>query len=99
MRFEKWLILALWLLAPLAAKAQTPVSVQALSEVLVDLDRRAPADVRPLNDAVIAAEVTAVVSTVHADVGQVVAGKFGVSVKIHLQANQPQIIFTPTLIN
>jgi len=73
MRFEKLLILALWLLAPLAAKALTPVTVQALSEVLVDLDRRAPADVRPLNDAVMAAEVAAVVSTVHADVGQTVA--------------------------
>jgi len=49
------------------------VRTQPLSEVLVDFERRAPAEVLALNDASIAAEVSAVVLTVHADVGQVVA--------------------------
>ena len=58
------------LLLPALAWAQVPVQVQSLGETLVDLERRAPADVQPLNDALMAAEVSAVVATVHADVGQ-----------------------------
>ncbi len=54
------------------AMAQIAVSVDRVSNVLVDLERRAPADVQPLNDAQISSEVAAVVMAVHADVGQVV---------------------------
>ncbi len=70
MRFQKlvWLTLCLALSQGLAA--QVSVRAVALEEVLVDLVRRAPADVRPLNDATISAEVAAVVSVVHADVGE-----------------------------
>lgn len=61
------------LLAATPMHAQVPVQVQPLREVLVDLERRAPADVRALNDALLAAEVAAVVDSVQADVGQRVA--------------------------
>lgn len=57
-------------LLPAMGWGQVPVQVQTLAETLVDLERRAPADVRPLNDAQMAAEVAAVVAAVHADVGQ-----------------------------
>ena len=55
--------------------AQSPVSVQVstLDKVLVDLEWRAPADVKTLNSATLAAEVSAVVKTIYADVGQRVA--------------------------
>lgn len=66
-------VLLFCLLTPALAQAQVAVQVSRLADVLVDLDRRAPADVRPLNEAHIAAEVSAVVSAVHADVGQLVA--------------------------
>ena len=49
------------------------VRTQPLSEVLVDFERRAPAEVLALNDSSIASEVSAVVMKVHADVGQNVA--------------------------
>ena len=67
-------ILLITLLMPVSLWAQTAVNVrtQALSEVLVDFERRAPAEVRALNDSTIAAEVSSVVLSVHADVGQAV---------------------------
>jgi len=65
--------LLLGLLAPAPGSAQVPVQVSRLADVLVDLERRAPAEVRPLNEARIAAEVSSVVSAIHADVGQQVA--------------------------
>ncbi len=68
MHFMTSLIIVL--LLPALAWAQVPVQVQSLGETLVDLERRAPADVRPLNDALMAAEVSAVVAAVYADVGQ-----------------------------
>jgi RND family efflux transporter MFP subunit len=68
MHFRTSLIMVL--LLPVLAWAQVPVQVQSLVETLVDLERRAPADVRPLNDALMAAEVSAVVAAVYADVGQ-----------------------------
>lgn len=61
------------LLMPVPLLAQVPVQAQPIGELLVNLERRAPADVRPLNDARMAAEVAAVVRQVHADVGQLVA--------------------------
>jgi RND family efflux transporter MFP subunit len=70
MLFRKSLIIVL--LLPTLVWAQAPVQVQSLGETLVDLERRAPADVQPLNDALMAAEVSAVVAAVHADVGQLV---------------------------
>lgn len=72
MRFIRITILSL--LCPTLAFGQgtgaVPVSVAPLSELLVRLERRAPAEVLPLNDATLSAEVTAVVRTVHADAGQ-----------------------------
>ena len=67
-------ILLITLVLPVSLSAQTAINVrtQALSEVLVDFERRAPAEVRALNDSTIAAEVSAVVLSVHADVGQAV---------------------------
>jgi RND family efflux transporter MFP subunit len=73
MRFIAILALLLTTITPSLALAQVPVSVEPLESVLVDLERRAPADVRPLNDSLIAAEVAAVVQGVHAEVGQQVA--------------------------
>lgn len=73
MRFTHFLIIGLLLPPLIWAQADVPVRSQPLSELLVDFDRRAPAEVRTLNDARIAAEVSAVVIEVHADVGQVVS--------------------------
>ena len=67
------LLITALLLLPAAIAAQVSVQVQSLNEILVDLERRAPADVRPLNDALLAAEVSAVVVEVFADVGQAVS--------------------------
>jgi len=53
----------------LAAQETTAVSVQPLTEVLVDLERSAAAEVIALNQAVISAEITGVIRQVHADVG------------------------------
>ena len=55
--------------------AQTGINVrtQVLSEVLVDFERRAPAEVQTLNDSTISAEVSAIVLSIHTDVGQAVA--------------------------
>lgn len=73
MRFI-WIIL-ISLSATTSIWAQTGVNVrtQVLSDVLVDFERRAPAEVQALNDSMISAEVSAVVASVHADVGQAVA--------------------------
>ncbi|NRB71440.1 MAG: efflux RND transporter periplasmic adaptor subunit [Xanthomonadales bacterium] len=69
-------LIAVLLLLPLWALAETPVSVMPLGEVLVDYERRAPAEVAPLNEAILSAEVNAVVLAVHAEVGQpVTAGE------------------------
>ena len=67
-------ILLIGLLMPASLWAQGGVSVrtQGLNEVLVDYERRAPAEVRALNDSTIASEVSSVVLSVHADVGQAV---------------------------
>jgi len=73
MRSTYVLIACLLMPAWLAAQTGIAVRTEPLSEVLVDFERRAPAEVLALNDASIAAEVSAVVLTVHADVGQVVA--------------------------
>ena len=72
MRFI-WIIL-LSLCIPMSLWAQSAVNVRAqpLNEVLVNFERRAPAEVRALNDSTIAAEVSSVVLFVHADVGQAV---------------------------
>jgi RND family efflux transporter MFP subunit len=72
MRFI-WIIL-FSLGMPFLVWAQPVVNVrtQSLGEVLVDFERRAPAEVRALNDSSISAEVSAVVLSVHADVGQAV---------------------------
>ena len=58
--------------ASLWGQAAVSVRTQGLNEVLVDFERRAPAEVRALNDSIIASEVSSVVLSVHADVGQVV---------------------------
>ncbi|MCP4046877.1 MAG: efflux RND transporter periplasmic adaptor subunit [Gammaproteobacteria bacterium] len=73
MRFM-WIIL-ICLYTPVLTWAQAGIVVrtQSLSEVLVDFERRAPAEVQALNDSSISAEVSAVVFAVHADVGQSVA--------------------------
>ena len=70
MRSTLILITAFLLTQPIAAAAQISVSVEQISNLLVDLERRAPAEVKPLNSAQISAEVSAVVMAVHADVGQ-----------------------------
>jgi RND family efflux transporter MFP subunit len=64
------LITAVLLFLPATAGAQITVSVDLMGDVLVDLERKAPADVKALNDAQLSAEVAAVVAKVHADVGQ-----------------------------
>jgi RND family efflux transporter MFP subunit len=72
MRFIRILLIGLLMPASLWAQGAVSVRTQALNEVLVDFERRAPAEVRALNDSTIASEVSAVVLSVHADVGQVV---------------------------
>ena len=69
MRFI-WIIFFSFLM-PAALWAQPTVNVRAqtLDKVVVDYERRAPAEVRALNDSTIAAEVASVVLSVHADVG------------------------------
>jgi len=72
MRFYWIILICLLMPAPLWAQTSVNVRVQDLDEVLVDFDRRAPAEVLALNDSTIAAEVSAVVLSVNADVGQAV---------------------------
>jgi len=68
-----WIVI-ISLLVPTSLSAQAAVNVRAkiLKEVLVDFERQAPAEVKAMNDSTIAAEVAAVVLSVHADVGQAV---------------------------
>jgi RND family efflux transporter MFP subunit len=65
-------ILFICLCLPVLTWGQAGINVrtQALGEVLVEFDRRAPAEVRALNDSSISAEVSAVVKTIYVDVGQ-----------------------------
>ncbi len=67
------LIGCLLLAETIQAQEPTPVQVQPLAEVLIDMERNAPADVRSLNVATVSAEVTAVVRQVLADVGEKVS--------------------------
>jgi RND family efflux transporter MFP subunit len=53
--------------------AQQSVTFQPLEELLVPLERRAPAEVLPLNDALLSAEVPGVVEALHVEVGEAVA--------------------------
>jgi len=55
-----------------AGASAATVSVQPLAEVLVDLERRANAEVLSLNRALVAAEISGVVKRVEADVGQAI---------------------------
>lgn len=73
MRFIIIILISTFLPALTLAQSGVSVRTQVLSEVLVDFERRAPAEVRALNDSSIAAEVSAVVLSVHADTGQLVA--------------------------
>jgi RND family efflux transporter MFP subunit len=70
MRFVWIVIIGLLVPASLSAQAAVNVRAKILRDVLVDFERRAPAEVKALNDSTIAAEVAAVVLSVHADVGQ-----------------------------
>ncbi|MBT8076102.1 MAG: efflux RND transporter periplasmic adaptor subunit [Gammaproteobacteria bacterium] len=72
MRLIRILFVCLCLPALSWAQAGINVRAQTLGEVLVDFERRAPAEVKALNDSSISAEVSAVVQSVHADVGKVV---------------------------
>lgn len=54
------------------ALAQVSVRVAPLRDVVVDFEQRAPAEVMPLNDSLLAAEVNAVVRVIGADVGAAV---------------------------
>lgn len=66
------LFLVLVLLASGAEAEPVPVEIRPLSEVLVDLERSAPAEVRTLNESMLSAQVAAPIAAVHADVGQAV---------------------------
>jgi RND family efflux transporter MFP subunit len=72
MRFICILLMGISMPVLVLAQAGVSVRTEALSEVLVNFERRAPAEVRALNDSSISAEVSAVVLSVHADIGQVV---------------------------
>lgn len=72
MRYIWILLIGILIPASLWANEAISVRTQGLNEVLVDFERRAPAEVRALNDSTIASEVSSVVLSVHADVGQVV---------------------------
>ena len=63
------LLLLLLAFTGLSAQEAVPVRVQAFQEVLVDLEQKAPAEVLPLNRAVLSAEVSGVIKKIHADVG------------------------------
>ena len=66
--------LILFMLLPFLAHGQEsiPVETRSPEDVFVSREIRAPADVQALNRAILAAEVAAVISTIHADVGLVV---------------------------
>ncbi|MEJ2534561.1 MAG: efflux RND transporter periplasmic adaptor subunit [Gammaproteobacteria bacterium] len=61
------------LLLALPVQAQQSITIQPLSELLVPLERRAPAEVLPLNDALLSAEIPGVIEAVHVEVGEAVA--------------------------
>ncbi len=66
----RWLTgFCLLALGVFGAEAQIAVQAQRLDQLLVDRLQRAPAEVLPLNDSVMAAEVNAVVRAVLTDVG------------------------------
>ena len=73
MRFIWIILICLSTSSSIWAQSGINVRTQVLSEILVDFDRKAPAEVQALNDSMISAEVSAVVLFVHADVGQAVA--------------------------
>ncbi len=73
MRFTQIIFASLLLPALSWAQAGIHVRTQTLGELLVDFERKAPAEVRALNDSLISAEVSAIVQSVHAYVGQTVA--------------------------
>jgi RND family efflux transporter MFP subunit len=73
MRFIWVLLICLTMPVVSWAQAGIHVRTQLLGEVLVDFERKAPAEVLALNDSSMSAEVSAVVLSVHADVGQAVA--------------------------
>jgi len=54
------------------AQTAVPVQVKPLRAVVVDLEQTAPADVRPVNQATLASEVTATISRVHVLPGQAI---------------------------
>lgn len=63
-------VICAWL-SPIISFAQpVPVTVAALADLTVAGEYRAPAEVVPRNQALLAAEISAVISLVHADVGQ-----------------------------
>lgn len=71
--FRPGLLLLSFLAIPAFAQSPVAVKVAGLKEVLVTLERRAPAEVLPANNSLIAAEVNAVVAAVRADVGELVS--------------------------
>lgn len=73
MRYVWILIISALIPANLAAQASVNVRVKPLRDVLVDFERKAPAEVKALNDSTLAAEVAAVVMSVEADAGQAVS--------------------------
>ena len=73
MRYVWILIVSILISANLAAQSAVNVRVKLLQDVLVDFERRAPAEVRALNDSTLAAEVAAMVMSVEADTGQTVS--------------------------
>jgi len=62
------------LLLPLHAGAQDsiPVEIKTPEQLFVSRELRAPAEVQALNQSILSAEVAAVISKIHVDVGQVV---------------------------
>jgi RND family efflux transporter MFP subunit len=72
MRFSWILFICLLVSSGLEAQSGVNVRTKMLREVLVDFERRAPAEVKALNESMLSAEVAAVVKSVHVDVGQAV---------------------------
>lgn len=64
------LIICLFLAGALQARETVPVTVQPVTEILVDMERNAPAEVLSLNVTTVSAEVTAIVRRVLTDVGR-----------------------------
>jgi len=64
--------ITLALCAGLAAASAVPVTIAPARDVLIDLEVRAPAQVIAANEAVLTAQISALVKAVHADVGATV---------------------------